>query len=101
MLHCRPAQDPSGDVVVRGTLEYLASNWSDALPRGEITLVVSGAASSGAHHPPPSDLTMEDLCAAGLQPRQAAKLLARIQGRSSREVYQEALRAKHDADPKP
>ena len=42
---------------------------------------------------------MEDLTTAGLEPRQAAKLMARLQGRSSREVYQEALRAKRDPEP--
>jgi len=82
--------------VVRGTLGHLAAQWKDAPPRGEITLVVAGA----GDHQPHSDatgLTIEDLTAAGLEPRRAAKVLARLQGRSSRDVYQEALRSKQEA----
>jgi len=83
--------------VVRGTLGGLAQRWRDSLPKGEITLVVAGARTEqkGAAAEL-AGLTLEDLTAAGLEPRQAAKVLARLQGRSSREVYQEALRARRD-----
>jgi 16S rRNA (cytidine1402-2'-O)-methyltransferase len=86
--------------VVRGTLGELAERWKDSPPKGEITLVVAGARDEergGVRDP--SGLTVEDLTAAGLEPRQAAKVLARLQGRSSREVYQEAVRARRDSDP--
>jgi hypothetical protein len=43
-------------------------------------------------------MTIEDLTAAGVTPRQAAKVLARLQGRSSRDIYQERLRAKRGSD---
>jgi 16S rRNA (cytidine1402-2'-O)-methyltransferase len=88
--------------VVRGGLGDLAGRWTDAPPKGEITLVVAGVREgerSAAGDAP--GLTVEDLTAAGLEPRQAAKVLARLQGRSSREVYQEAVRARRDSDPDP
>jgi len=87
--------------VVRGPLGHLADRWKEARPKGEITLVVSGAPATESHNPDILGLTMDDLMAAGLEPRQAAKLLARLQGRSSREVYQEAVRAKRDPEPDP
>ncbi len=85
--------------VVRGPLGHLADRWKEAPPKGEITLVVSGAPGTESHNPDVPGLTMDDLMTAGLEPRQAAKLLARLQGRSSREVYQEAVRAKRDPEP--
>jgi 16S rRNA (cytidine1402-2'-O)-methyltransferase len=86
--------------VVRGTLGDLAERWKDSPPKGEITLVVAGAREEQkAGVGDALQLTVEDLSAAGLEPRQAAKVLARLQGRSSREVYQEAVRARRDSDP--
>jgi 16S rRNA (cytidine1402-2'-O)-methyltransferase len=86
--------------VVRGSLGELAERWKDSPPKGEITLVVAGAGEEqrGATEDA-SGLTVDDLTAAGLEPRQAAKVLAHLQGRSSREIYQEAVRAKRDSDP--
>jgi 16S rRNA (cytidine1402-2'-O)-methyltransferase len=83
--------------VVRGSLSQLANRWPDSPPKGEITLIVAGAAGLQKADNP-GGLTVEDLTAAGLQPRQAAKVLARLQGRSSREVYNEALRGKRDSE---
>ena len=86
--------------VVRGSLDDLARRWKDSPPKGEITLVVAGAPEeqkSGMGNV--SELTLEDLVAAGLEPRQAAKVIARMQGRSSREVYQQAVKARRDSDP--
>jgi 16S rRNA (cytidine1402-2'-O)-methyltransferase len=84
--------------VVRGTLGHLAARWKDAPPRGEVTLVVAGADASIEPRSDPRGLTLEDLTAAGLEPRRAAKVLARLQGRRSREIYQEALRGKRDPE---
>jgi 16S rRNA (cytidine1402-2'-O)-methyltransferase len=84
--------------VVRGNLGHLAARWKDAPPRGEVTLVVAGADASVEPRSDPRGLTLDDLTAAGLEPRRAAKVLARLQGRSSREVYQEALRGKRDPE---
>ncbi len=83
--------------VVRGNLGDLAEQWKDTPPRGEITLVVAGAGAGSEPHSDASGLTIDDLTAAGLEPRRAAKVLARLQGRSSRDVYQEALRGKQEA----
>lgn len=84
--------------VVRGTLSDLALRWKDSPPKGEITLVVAGAPEVGkASTADASGLTLDDLAAAGLEPRQAAKVLARLQGRSSREVYQEAVKTRRSS----
>lgn len=85
--------------VVRGPLGHLADRCKAAPPKGEITLVVSGAPATESHNPDILGLTMDDLMKAGLEPRQAAKLVARLQGRSSREVYQEAVRTKREPEP--
>lgn len=85
--------------VVRGGLGALAQRWTDSPPKGEITLVVAGApeqAGAADTH----GLTVEVLIAAGLEPRQAAKVIARLQGRSSREAYQEAVRARRSPEEK-
>ena len=84
--------------VVRGSLKDLAGRWKDSPPRGEITLVVAGAGEDNGGGGEAAELTVADLTAAGLEPRQAAKVLARLQGRSSRELYQEALRLKTSGD---
>jgi 16S rRNA (cytidine1402-2'-O)-methyltransferase len=85
--------------VVRGSLGDLIGRWKDSPPKGEITLVVAGAREEQkALADNALGLSLEDLTAAGLEPRQAAKVLARLQGRSSREVYQEAVRARRDSE---
>jgi len=79
--------------VVRGTVGELAARWKDEPPRGEITLVVAGAPEAQTKAAErTAGISLDDLTAAGLEPRQAARILARIQGRSSREVYQEGLK---------
>lgn len=86
--------------VVRARLGELAERWKEFPPKGEITLVVAGAPEQEiAGVRDAQGLTVEDLTAAGLEPRQAAKVIARLQGRRSREVYQEAVRARRDSDP--
>jgi 16S rRNA (cytidine1402-2'-O)-methyltransferase len=85
--------------VVRGTLGELAERWKIGEPKGEITLVVAGRREErGEGEAEVIGLTLDDLTEAGLEPRQAAKLLARAQGRSSREVYQEAVRARRNSE---
>jgi 16S rRNA (cytidine1402-2'-O)-methyltransferase len=86
--------------VVRGSLEELAQRWKESPPKGEITLIVAGAPAQERAAADTSGLTVEDLTAAGLEPRQAAKVIARLQGRSSREVYQEAVRARRESEKK-
>jgi 16S rRNA (cytidine1402-2'-O)-methyltransferase len=87
--------------AVRGRLGELAQRWKESPPKGEVTLIVAGAPEKekgGAANV--QGLTVEMLIAAGLEPRQAAKVIARLQGRSSREVYQEAVRARCGSEEK-
>jgi 16S rRNA (cytidine1402-2'-O)-methyltransferase len=88
--------------VVRGTLGELAARFVAAPARGEITLVVAGAArEAGAGEGAgvggsamASALTVEMLCEAGLSFKQASAVIAHLSGRSRREVYQAALAAR-------
>jgi 16S rRNA (cytidine1402-2'-O)-methyltransferase len=78
--------------VLRGGLGELAARWRGSEPKGEITLVVAGASRQQRQDTPGPNLRVEDLTAAGLPLRQAARIIARLQARSSREIYQEALK---------
>jgi 16S rRNA (cytidine1402-2'-O)-methyltransferase len=85
--------------VVRGSLGDLVSRLQESPPKGEITLIVAGAPQPASKlGETAAALTIDDLTAAGLQPRQAAKVLAHLQGRSSREIYQEAFSGKRRLD---
>jgi 16S rRNA (cytidine1402-2'-O)-methyltransferase len=85
--------------VVRGSLAELARRYKEDPPKGEITLIVAGAGEPDSDSRDLSGLTLEDLTAVGLEPRQAAKVMARLQGRKSRDVYQEAISARRDVKP--
>jgi 16S rRNA (cytidine1402-2'-O)-methyltransferase len=85
--------------VVRASLQELAARFTTNPARGEITLVVAGIgreqgaqeqAGSGDLATAPA-LTVEMLCEAGLSLKQASAVMARLGGRSRREVYQDAL----------
>jgi 16S rRNA (cytidine1402-2'-O)-methyltransferase len=85
--------------VVRASLQELAARFTANPARGEITLVVAGIgreqgaqeqAGSGDLATAPA-LTVEMLCEAGLSLKQASAVMARLGGRSRREVYQDAL----------
>lgn len=89
--------------VVRASLGELAARFTAASARGEVTLVVAGMgrdqgvqdrgkqdrAARDLEAMPP--LTVEMLCEAGLSLKQASAVMARLGGRSRREVYQDAL----------
>ena len=53
---------------VVGGLGYFAGRWKDVPPKGEITLVVSGAPASETSSRELPGLTMEDLTTAGRDP---------------------------------
>jgi 16S rRNA (cytidine1402-2'-O)-methyltransferase len=86
--------------VVRAALGELATRFSADIARGEVTLVVAGFGRdkgatdlgtqerAGSNSP---ELTVEMLCEAGLSLKQASAVMARLEGRSRREVYQAAL----------
>ncbi|MHA1545535.1 MAG: 16S rRNA (cytidine(1402)-2'-O)-methyltransferase, partial [Alphaproteobacteria bacterium] len=76
--------------VARGTLGALAKRFAEAPPRGEITLVVAGA----ADRPEPTNQTIDDLLKAALgtlSVRDAATIVAAQTGVSKRVAYARAL----------
>jgi 16S rRNA (cytidine1402-2'-O)-methyltransferase len=84
--------------VVRANLGELAVRFTANPARGEITLVVAGTGrdQGASEHAGAGDLTaaalsVEILCEAGLSLKQASTVMARLGGRSRREVYQDAL----------
>lgn len=84
--------------TIRGTLGQLADRFQRQPPLGEITLVVAGA---GAAAEPRGEAAttidetraLEVLREAGLSLKQAAAAVAKLTGRSRREIYQNAIRA--------
>ena len=89
--------------TVRGTLGQLADRFSRQPPLGEITLVVGGTGEAVG----PRDETagtfdetraVEVLCEAGLSLAQAAAAVAKLTGRSRREIYQSAIRARRTTE---
>ncbi len=83
--------------TVRGTIAELTDRFTRQPPLGEVTLVVAGAAGdSGGESVGTFDdkRTVEVLCEAGLGLKQAAAAVAKLTGRSSREIYQNTIRAR-------
>ncbi len=76
--------------TLRGTLGDLVA--TGAQLKGEVTLIVAGAAESEIPAADAAGLTVEALREAGMGLKQASDLIAQLTGRSRREVYQEALR---------
>jgi len=76
--------------TLRGTLGDLVA--AGAQLKGEVTLIVAGAAETKIPASDAAGLTVEALREAGMGLKQASDLVAQITGRSRREVYQEALR---------
>lgn len=83
--------------VVRASLGELARRFAANPARGEVTLVVAGAARdeaarrAGEQDSGGAALGVETLCEAGLSLKQASAVIARLSGRGRREVYQDAL----------
>ncbi|HTW86900.1 MAG TPA: 16S rRNA (cytidine(1402)-2'-O)-methyltransferase [Candidatus Binataceae bacterium] len=83
--------------TARGTLGELAARYAEHQALGEVTVVVAGAAGENrerAH----GGLEVETLIEAGMSLKDASALIARIEGRSRREIYQQALRARGGRD---
>jgi 16S rRNA (cytidine1402-2'-O)-methyltransferase len=83
--------------TVRGTIAELTDRFTRQPPLGEITLVVAGAAgdSDGESVGTFDDKRIvEVLCEAGLGLKQAAAAVSKLTGRSSREIYQNTIRAR-------
>jgi 16S rRNA (cytidine1402-2'-O)-methyltransferase len=77
--------------VVRGTASDLATRFA-VPPRGEITLVVGPAVGGGARTTSgQAAAAVEELVAAGASRRAAARVVARLTGASSNELYRSSL----------
>ena len=83
--------------TVRASLGELANRFRDERALGEVTIVVEGAPEGYANRAP--EITVEDLTAEGVSLSSASAIVARLSGRSRREVYQEALRRKTNSTP--
>lgn len=82
--------------TARGTLGELGQRFRKVPARGEITLVVAGAPASdtAAAGAGVGELTVEILIDAGLGLKQASELIAKLTGRSRREIYQQGLKTR-------
>src|SRR5271156_615589 len=85
--------------LVRANLGELAARFTTSPARGEITLVVAGMGRDQGTQEQTGEsdlaaapaLSVEVLCEAGLSLKQASAVIARLSGRSRREVYQDEL----------
>ena len=77
--------------TVRGSLRDLAARFENSEPLGEITIVVAGAAAAAAARAGQA-VTVDMLLEEGVSLKQASAIVARLTGRSRREVYQEGLK---------
>jgi 16S rRNA (cytidine1402-2'-O)-methyltransferase len=76
--------------IVSGSAAYVASQYADVDPRGEITLVVSGLAPAAAEDADAIEAVAE-LVAAGVPRKQAAALVSRLTGLSRKKLYDAGL----------
>jgi 16S rRNA (cytidine1402-2'-O)-methyltransferase len=85
--------------TVRGTLDELANRFTRDRALGEIVIVLEGAPSKEVvSDGTQSNLTVYDLTAAGLSLKQASALIAKLTGRSRREVYNQVLKLRREPD---
>jgi len=77
--------------TVRGSLVELAARFENTETLGEITIVVAGAA-PGSATPAAHAITVDMLLEEGVSLKQASAIVARLTGRSRREIYQEGLK---------
>ena len=79
--------------TIRGSLGDLARRFVENAALGEVTIVVAGAADdSAATISPP--VTLEMLLACGVSLKQASAVIAKLTGRSRREIYQDAIKSR-------
>ncbi len=82
--------------TVRGPLAHLARRFHENRALGEVTIVVAGAPESA--EPVSEPVTLATLLEAGLKLKDASAVLARLTGRSRREIYQQALKSRRTPD---
>jgi 16S rRNA (cytidine1402-2'-O)-methyltransferase len=79
--------------IARATLAELATRYAREQALGEVVIVVEGARGDGAAAAAtPPALTVEDLLDAGVSLKQASQLMAKLTGKSRRDIYQQALK---------
>jgi 16S rRNA (cytidine1402-2'-O)-methyltransferase len=81
--------------TLRGPLGELAARFDQQQALGEITIVVAGAGEGTST--PNLSVTVEELLEEGLSLKQASGIVAKLTGRSRRDVYQEALQRRPKA----
>jgi 16S rRNA (cytidine1402-2'-O)-methyltransferase len=83
--------------TIRGTLAQLAERYARDEALGEIVIIVEGAPEKSASSAK-TTLSVEDLVEEGLSLKQATAVVAKLTGASRRELYQEALKRRRDAE---
>jgi len=83
--------------IVRGTLKELTARFGENAPRGEVTIVVEGAAASAADQPAVDvEAEVKRRLADGESPKEIAAALALLSGKPKRQIYQLAVALKRD-----
>jgi len=83
--------------IVRGTLKELTARFGENAPRGEVTIVVEGAAASAADQPAVDvEAEVKRRLADGESPKEIAAALAITSGKPKRQIYQLAVALKRD-----
>ena len=76
--------------TIRGSLAELAARYAHEQALGEVVIVVAGAREASSAAAPA--LTVQDLLDAGVSLKQASQLIAKLTGKSRRDLYQEGLK---------
>jgi 16S rRNA (cytidine1402-2'-O)-methyltransferase len=86
--------------TVRGTLGGLAARFREHRALGEVTIVVAGTGADAGEDAEGAFklVTIDALLDAGLKLKEASAILARLTGRSRREIYQQALKSRGGGD---
>jgi 16S rRNA (cytidine1402-2'-O)-methyltransferase len=83
--------------LLRGTLKELAQRFAEAAPRGEVTILVEGAAAAEAEAPAIDvEAEVRRRLADGESPKEIAAALALATGKPRRQIYQLAVALKRD-----
>jgi 16S rRNA (cytidine1402-2'-O)-methyltransferase len=85
--------------LARGTLKELAQRYAEAAPRGEVTIVVEGAAAEDAARAEAGidvEAEVRRRLAGGESPKEIAAALALVTGKPRRQIYQLAVALKRD-----
>lgn len=82
--------------TIRGSLAELAARFTREQALGEVVIVIEGARDETAAAAPA--LTVQDLLDAGVSLKHASQLIAKLTGKSRRDVYQEGLKLRRSQE---